>query len=132
MMFCAHFGKAKGKRKQFKSCGDLTIYPIREIKGNRIIYGDQFDVVESDSENCYFVKNADFLPDILDPDSDSEDDFCDDTLTDEPIYAEIDRRPVLKLSKSFEYIPNTNQSVILNNAAKKIKSDQFRNFLKVS
>ena len=132
MNFCAYFGKAKGNKKQFKSCGDLTIYPIREIKGNRIIYGDQFDAVESQSENYYFVKNVEFHPDFLDPDtdSDSEDELCDDTLTDEPVYAEIERRPLLKLSKSFEYIPNISQIVIQNKSGLKKKKDKFRDFQK--
>ena len=31
-------------KQKFKSCGDLTIYPIREIRGsNRILYGDKYD-----------------------------------------------------------------------------------------
>ena len=133
MNFCAYFGKAKGNKKQFKSCGDLTIYPIREIKGNRIIYGDQFDAVESESENCYFVKNAEFHPDLLDPDSDSyrEDELSDDALTeddliDETVYAEIDRRPFLKFSKSFEYI----QSITQNKSGLKEKNDKLRDLKK--
>ena len=31
-------------KQKFKSWGDLTIYPIREIRGsNRILYGDKYD-----------------------------------------------------------------------------------------
>ena len=81
-----------------KSLGDLTIYPIREIKGNRILYGDEFDDNDSDVENIYFVKNDEFHPDMLIPESDSHSD-------DDPIYDEIVKAPNLKLSKSFEYIP---------------------------
>ena len=113
MNFCAQFGRGKGRKKQFKSCGDLTIYPIREIKGNRVIYGDQYDSLESECENHYFVKNPEFHPEMLAPDSDSENESSDSILTDEPVYAEIARRPTLKLSRSFEYIPisqSTNQN----------------------
>ena len=35
---------SKDTKQKFKSCGDLTIYPIREIRGsNRILYGDKYD-----------------------------------------------------------------------------------------
>ena len=34
----------KKSKKKYFSCGDLQIYPIREIRGgNRIIYSDQLD-----------------------------------------------------------------------------------------
>ena len=34
----------KKSKKNYFSCGDLRIYPIREIRGgNRIIYSDQLD-----------------------------------------------------------------------------------------
>ena len=34
----------KKSKKKYFSCGDLQIYPIREIRGgNRIIYSDQID-----------------------------------------------------------------------------------------
>ena len=34
----------KKSKKKYFSCGDLQIYPIREIRGgNRIIYSDQVD-----------------------------------------------------------------------------------------
>ena len=35
---------SKKTKQRFRSCGDLTIYPIREIRGgNRIIYSDKYD-----------------------------------------------------------------------------------------
>ena len=113
MSLCVQLAKVKRKKRQVQSCGDLTIYPIREIRGNRILYGDQYDVVETDSENHYFVKNDEFHPDMLHPDNDD----------DEPVYSEITRQPTLKISRSFEYIP-LNQAIYPNQG-------NMKKFLKV-
>ena len=68
-----YWGRSRGKyTKRFRSCGDLTIYPIREIRGNnRIIYGDQFD--DDDRENqtktdkVYFIRSDEFHHETLIP-----------------------------------------------------------------
>ena len=68
-----YWGRCRGKyTKRFRSCGDLTIYPIREIRGNnRIIYGDQFD--DDDRENqtktdkVYFIRSDEFHHETLIP-----------------------------------------------------------------
>ena len=68
-----YWGRRRGKpTKRFRSCGDLTIYPIREIRGNnRIIYGDQFD--DDDRENqtktekVYFIRSDEFHHETLIP-----------------------------------------------------------------
>ena len=128
MSLCVQLSKVRGKKRQVQSCGDLTIYPIREIRGNRVLYGDQYDVVESDSENHYFVKNVEFHPDMLHPDDDdSGDDSGDD---DEPIYSEITRQPTLRLSRSFEYIP-INQPIYQNKVNIKKMNPKLRDFSKV-
>ena len=99
MSLCVQLAKVRKRKRQVQSCGDLTIYPIREIRGNRIFYGDQYDVVETESENHYFVKNDEFHPDMLHPDDDNgEDDSGDE---DEPVYSEITRLPTLRLSRSY-------------------------------
>ena len=86
-----YFGGRRGRKpsKRFRSCGDLTIYPIREIRGNnRIIYGDQFDDDDRENqtrtENVYFIRSDEFHHEILIP---SE--VYSEINEDEPVYCEI-------------------------------------------
>ena len=86
-----YFGRrTRGKSSQrYRSCGDLTIYPIREIRGNnRIIYGDQFDDDDrgnqARTENVYFVRSAHYHPECLTPAGE-----CCEVWGEEPVYTEI-------------------------------------------
>ena len=66
-----YLGGRRGRKasRRFRSCGDLTIYPIREIRGNnRIIYGDQFDAEDESQarrENVYFIRSNEFHHEAL-------------------------------------------------------------------
>ena len=69
-----YLDRRRGRKstKKYRSCGDLRIYPIREIRGNnRIIYGDQFDDDDRENktrtENVYFIRSDEFHHEILIP-----------------------------------------------------------------
>ena len=80
----------KKLRKTFYSCGDLRIYPIREIRnGNRIIYGDKYDDFSNRGNQ---EKSATFYNLIPTQSVYSE------IAEFEPVYSEI------RCSQSYEYL----------------------------
>ena len=97
-----YWGRRRGKsRKKFRSCGDLTIYPIREIRGNnRIIYGDQF--YDDDRENqtkteeVYFIRSDEFHHETLIPPG------VYSEIT-EPFYSEIQQTEQTRYEKLYHF-----------------------------
>ena len=83
--------------KNYFSCGDLRIYPIREIRGtNRILYGDKYD------NGDWFEESQDgFYHQPRDKPSDDEYSKSSPKTSYEPVYSEI-----LPLSRSCECLVN--------------------------
>ena len=83
----------KKLKKNYFSCGDLRIYPIREIRGsNRILYGDKYD------NGDWFEESQDgFYHQPRDTPADDEYSKSSPQTLSEPVYSEI-----LPLSRSCE------------------------------
>ena len=89
----------KKLKKNYFSCGDLRIYPIREIRGsNRILYGDKYD------NGDWFEESQDgFYHQPRDKPSDDEYSASSPKSPEpEPVYSEI-----LPPSRSCECLVNT-------------------------
>ena len=82
---------SKKFRKTFYSCGDLRIYPIREIRnGNRIIYGDKYDVFYNKGNN---QEEAATIYNLIPTQT-----VYSEIAEIEPVYSEI------RSSQSYEYL----------------------------
>ena len=100
-----YWARSRGKStKRFRSCGDLTIYPIREIRGNnRIIYGDQYD--DDDRENqtktdkLYFVRSDEFHHENLIPTGGGG----EYSEINEPFYCEIQQTEQARYEKLYHF-----------------------------
>ena len=87
----------KKLRKNYFSCGDLRIYPIREIRGsNRILYGDKYDNGDwlGESQDGFYHQPRD-------KPLDNEYSKSSQKTSHEPVYSEI-----LPLSRSCECLVN--------------------------
>ena len=100
-----YWGRSRGKStKRFRSCGDLTIYPIREIRGNnRIIYGDQFDdddrenQTKTDKNKLYFIRSDEFHHETLIPTGGVYSEI------NEPFYCEIQQTEQARYEKLYHF-----------------------------
>ena len=108
--------RRKGKyTKRFRSCGDLTIYPIREIRGNnRIIYGDQFD--HDDRENqaktdeVYLIRSDEFHHETLIPTGVYSE-------INEPFYCEIQQTVQRRYEKLYHFSSHPSINTIQSGGA---------------
>ena len=111
-----YWGRRRGKyTRRFRSCGDLTIYPIREIRGNnRIIYGDQFD--DDDRENqtktdkVYFIRSDEFHHETLTPTGGVYSEI------NEPFYYEIQQTEQTRYEKLYHFSSHPSINTILSDS----------------
>ena len=88
----------KKLKKKYFSCGDLRIYPIREIRGsNRILYGDEYDNGDwfEESRDCFYHQPTEKT---------LADEYSKSSPENEPVYSEI---LPLSLSRSCDGAVNT-------------------------